>query len=571
MKARVVSTTFARLRWRIIGLVAFANLFVFCLLAVSLQGSYRQYAERAAVASRNTNHLVSQSIAGEIDHIDLAMRTVADEYARRLAAGIREPRQMDDFLSRLQSRLPMVDSLRVTDIDGNIVSGVGGVPPAMTAGDRDYFVRLRDNRAAGLAISQPTQGRISGKWVLIFARRLEFADGGFAGVVYAPVTISWFERKFDELEVGPHGAVVMRGDASRDFDLLARFPAAGFVGQTKVSDTFRATITANPHGGTYQAQAGADNVLRTFSYQAVSGYPLITLVGLATEDYLGDWWRELEKLAALAAIFTLVTSFGGLTLLRTWKQLEHRTEDLARSNADLEQFAYVASHDLQTPLRNVVSYTQLLAKRYGGQLDEDADEFIGYIVGGAKHMSQMITDLLSYARVSTSPQQAVAVELGSVVDGVLSRYRAAIDNAGATVTVGELPTVLAEDLPMESLFQNLIENAVHFRDPDRPLRIEIEAEPADDGFFQFTVRDNGIGIAPEYHDKVFVIFQRLDPTAFPSGTGIGLATCRRIVYRFGGKIWVESDSGKGTTFHFTLPAAPQRSGAQRAPMVPAGY
>ncbi|HLN22482.1 MAG TPA: histidine kinase dimerization/phospho-acceptor domain-containing protein, partial [Patescibacteria group bacterium] len=494
MKAKVVSTTFSRLRWRIIGLVAFANLFVFCLIAVSLQGSYQQYAERAAVTSRNTNHLVSQSIAGEIDHINLAMRTVVDEYSRQLGGGAKEPLHMDDFLSRLQSRLPMVDSLRITDADGNVVAGSGGVPPAISASDRDYFIHLRDNRAAGLAISQPMLGRISGKWVLIFARRLEFADGGFAGVVYAPVTIGWFERKFDELEVGPHGAVVMRGNASRDFDLLARYPAAGFVGQTKVSDTFRATIGANPHGGTYQARAGGDDVLRTFSFQAVGDYPLITLVGLAPEDYLGDWWRELEKLAALGAIFTLVTSLGGLAMLRTWKALEHRTEDLARSNADLEQFAYVASHDLQTPLRNIVSYTQLLAKRYGGQLDDDADEFIGYIVGGAKHMSQMITDLLSYARVSTTPRQAVAVELGPVVDGVLSRFRVAIENAGARVTVGELPAVLAEDLPMESLFQNLIENAVHYRDPDRPLHIEISAEPANDGFFLFTVRDNGIGI-----------------------------------------------------------------------------
>jgi signal transduction histidine kinase len=544
-------------RWRMAALLAFVNLFVFALVWVSLESSYRQYQERAAVASRNTDRLVAQSIAGEIDRIDMGLLVVADEYARRrVAGGVDEPAE-DQFLARQRQRLPMVENLLVTDARGNVLGTGLPADPAtrVSIADRDYFIALRDDRSRGLVISRPVVGRIRNKWVLIFARRLDLADGGFGGVVFATVTIEWFERKFTELEVGAHGAVVMRGDASRDFDLLARFPHAGFVGQTKVSDTFRATITANPQGGTYRAYAGADDIQRTFSFQQVAGYPLITLVGLATEDYLGDWWREAVKMTVLAAVFTLVTIFGGAGMLRAWRELEQRTEELARSNADLERFAYVASHDLQTPLRTIASYAQLLVRRYKGQLGNDADDFIGFIVSGAQQMSEMIADLLNYARVSTVEQQPVPVDLARVVERVLGNLGNAIASAGAQVGIGAMPVVLAEPRQMESLFQNLIENGITYRHPDRPPRIEISAEPTTGGLWRIAVRDNGIGIEPTYHEKVFVIFQRLAPNQFPGGTGIGLALCRRIVERYGGKIWVDSVPDTGTTFLFTLPNA----------------
>jgi signal transduction histidine kinase len=536
-----------------VALLLFVNLFVIALVWISLDASYRQYQDRAEVSSRNTNRLVSQSIAGDIDYIDLALRAVADEVARlHGSGGSVEARSLDPFLGRLQSRLPMADSLRLTDAHGTVIAGSDGAPPGISLGDRDYFIRLRDNPGAGLTISSPILGRVSQKWVLIFARRVPSADGGFGGMVVAPVTIDWFERKFNDLEVGRNGTVVMRGDASRDFDLLARFPHAGYVGQTKVSDTFRARIAANPEGGTYQAVAGADSIHRTFSYRPIANYPLITLVGLATEDYLDEWRHEAIKVMLLAAVFTIVTTLGGFGMLRAWRALEARTEELSRSNADLEQFAYVASHDLQTPLRNISGYAQLLARRYKGRLDADADDFIDYIVGGAKHMSVMIPDLLDYARVSTTQPELVPVDLGRVIEAVLVTLAPAITAAEAKVTVGALPIVLAEPRQAESLFQNLIENALTYRNPDHAPSIEINVDHGPKGYWRIAVRDDGIGIEPEYFEKVFVIFQRLEPMKFPGGTGIGLALCRRIVQRFGGAIWVESEPGRGTTFFLTL-------------------
>ncbi|WP_237051392.1 sensor histidine kinase [Magnetospirillum sp. ME-1] len=540
-------------RWRLVALLLFVNASVLGLAWMSLDASYRQYQDRAAVTTRNTNRLVAQSIAGDIDQIDLALRAVGDEAARIQAAGgsIRGP-EMRAFLGRVQERLKMTDSLRLADITGEIIVGTDGLQTAVNTSDRQYFTVHRDNPDAGLAISPPILGRVSNKWVLIFARRLTQADGSFGGIVLAPVTIAWFEQKFNDLEVGPQGTVVMRGDASRNFDLLARFPHAGYVGQTTVSQTFRDRITANPKGGTYEAVAGADNIRRTFSYQPIANYPLITLVGMATEDYLGEWRKEGVKVIVLAGAFIIVTSLGGIGMLRTWRALERRTEELARSNADLEQFAYVASHDLQTPLRNIASYAQLLARRYEGRLDKDADEFIGYIVGGAKHMSSMIPDLLDYARVSRSPPELMPVDLNQVVKSVLTNLGPDLQESGAVIKMDTLPVVLAEARQAESLFQNLLENALTYRQPDAPPQIEITASQEPKGLWRISVRDNGIGIEPAYFEKIFIIFQRLEPTRFPGGTGIGLALCRRIVHRFGGTIWVESEPKKGTTFNFTM-------------------
>jgi len=232
--------------------------------------------------------------------------------------------------------------------------------------------------------------------------------------------------------------------------------------------------------------------------------------------------------------------------------MREKTELLTQSNADLEQFAYVASHDLQTPLRNIVSYTQLLMRRYSGKFDADADDFIGFIVDNAKHMTRVISDLLEYSRISSQSQPLCPTPAGWAADQALTNLRADVAEAGAEVTIGDLPTVMAEPSRLVSLFQNLLGNGLKYRSPDRNVRLLMTAEHTEGGFWRFAVEDNGIGIDPAYHDKIFEIFQRLDPASQAEGTGIGLTLCRRIVHRFGGDIWVESVPGKGSTFFFTL-------------------
>jgi light-regulated signal transduction histidine kinase (bacteriophytochrome) len=228
--------------------------------------------------------------------------------------------------------------------------------------------------------------------------------------------------------------------------------------------------------------------------------------------------------------------------------------DLARSNAELEQFAYVASHDLQEPLRMVASYTQLLARRYQGKLDQDADEFIAFAVDGARRMQDLINDLLAYSRVGTRALQVETVDTQALVDQVVGDLAAAVEESGGRVTRGPLPNLQADPTQLRQLFQNLIANAIKFRG-ERPPEVQVSADRSD-GAWRFAVRDNGIGIDPEYRERIFALFQRLHTRAEYPGTGIGLAICRKIVERHGGRIWVESEPRQGTTFWFSLPARP---------------
>lgn len=240
---------------------------------------------------------------------------------------------------------------------------------------------------------------------------------------------------------------------------------------------------------------------------------------------------------------------------RAEAELAGRSEELARSNSDLEQFAYVASHDLKEPLRTVKSYTQLLAKRYRGKLDADADEFIGFACEGVARMGQLIEDLLAYSLVGRGKSTREPADCSTALKRALANLEGAIRESGAKVTYDELPALIAEPTLLVQLFQNLISNAIKFRS-EKPPDVHVHAEQHDDEWV-FAVRDNGLGIGPEYAQRIFVLFHRLHGRSAYPGTGIGLAICKRIVERHGGRIWVESEPGQGATFYFTLPAAVQ--------------
>ena len=231
--------------------------------------------------------------------------------------------------------------------------------------------------------------------------------------------------------------------------------------------------------------------------------------------------------------------------------LQEAHEELKRSNSELEQFAYVASHDLQEPLRMVSSYTQLIDRRYGDRLDGDAREFMHYVVDGAARMKQLIEDLLAYSRVGTKGKEFREIEVEAALKRAVTNLRAAIEESGAAVTWDPLPKVSGDDLQLAQLFQNLIGNALKFRGRSVP-RIHVSVAEKE-GEWEIAVADNGIGIEPQYFERIFMVFQRLHTQADYPGTGIGLAICKKVVERHGGRIWVDSRPGEGSRFHFTLP------------------
>jgi signal transduction histidine kinase len=239
--------------------------------------------------------------------------------------------------------------------------------------------------------------------------------------------------------------------------------------------------------------------------------------------------------------------------------LEARTEDLQRSNSELEQFAYVASHDLQEPLRKVASFCQLLQRRYAGQLDAKADEYIEHAVDGAKRMQALINDLLAFSRVGRTGQRLEPVSCAVLLAQAWANLAADVRRTYATIEVGELPVVLGEASLLTAVFQNLIGNALKFR-ADEPPRVTVSIR-RDGDFWLFSFSDNGIGIEPEYAERIFVIFQRLHDKASYPGTGIGLAMVRKIIEYHGGRIWLDTTITAGARFWFTLPALPEDENA----------
>jgi len=233
------------------------------------------------------------------------------------------------------------------------------------------------------------------------------------------------------------------------------------------------------------------------------------------------------------------------------EELKLRSEELAKSNADLKQFAYVASHDLREPLRMITSFLQLLERRYRDQLDEDANKFISFAVDGAKRLDEMIRDLLEYSRVANQKIQFTDVDIQKVLNRVTSNLSVLINENDAQITYDSLPIIQGDENQIIRLFQNLIENAIKYRREDTP-RIHIIAEKKADQHV-FSVKDNGIGIDPKHLERIFTIFKRLNPHEIYEGTGIGLSITQRIVHQHGGEIWAESQPGKGSTFHFTIP------------------
>ncbi|MEW6602096.1 MAG: ATP-binding protein [Nitrospirota bacterium] len=265
--------------------------------------------------------------------------------------------------------------------------------------------------------------------------------------------------------------------------------------------------------------------------------------------------RSVEKANKLVGI---PADFTAAYLDKEKKKFLEAKEELDRSRQELEMFFYMASHDLQEPLRMVASYTQLLAKRYRGMLDDDADDFISYAVDGATRMQRLISNMLTYTRVDKkNKNEMIPTDCEYVLISAKANLALVIEDSGAVITSDHMPVVMADDVQLIQVFQNLIGNAIKFRG-DRTVEIHVSAE-CKEGEWIFSVRDNGIGINDQQKEQIFIMFMRAHDTKEYSGEGIGLAICEKIVQHHGGRIWVESESGKGSTFYFSIPEGNERN------------
>jgi signal transduction histidine kinase len=314
---------------------------------------------------------------------------------------------------------------------------------------------------------------------------------------------------------------------------------------------------ADPAGCGHTPHCESCSIRNTFASVLRTGQPVYDIEAEATLAVGGKEVRLCLEVSAdplnLDGRRHVILAMNNVTARkRAEEALLQTAEELARSNRDLAQFASVVSHDLQEPLRTVTGFVQLLRQKYGGKLDADADQFIDFAVDGAKRMETLIKDLLAYSRVGARGQEPVPTDAGASLQLALDNLGTSIQETAAEITHGELPTVRADSTQLAQVFQNLIGNALKFRGP-LPPKIHVDAHRKED-YWQFSVRDNGIGIDAKHQDRIFLIFQRLHSRQQYPGTGIGLAICKRIVDRHGGQIWVESQPGQGATFHFTIPA-----------------
>ncbi|MDQ0886825.1 signal transduction histidine kinase [Paenibacillus sp. V4I9] len=451
-------------------------------------------------------------------------------------------------------------------------------------------------------ISDVLLGKVTNQPMILFSAPVMNRKKQFEGVIYGTVTLKTIDKLMEQFRYGDSGESYLidrngylitelrfegnwkRLEFQLNSDILER--AKQGIQATSTYESYRGKQVF----GTYQSvnngkwiavnEIERDEVYRTFNRQLIVmiiiicivltfGFIVMLRISYHIEHPVqrllkgvqrlkqGDYHYKIDYSSMKSApveLLQLCEAFNQMAqnIHDNELELKRQKEDLAGSNAELEQFAYVASHDLQEPLRMVASYVQLLAKRYQGKLDQDADDFIHYAVDGAQRMQNLINDLLAFSRVGTKGKELKSVDFEVVLQHVSTNLQHAIQECDALVTHDPLPTLLADPTQMVQLLQNLVGNAIKFRDSNRAPIIHIGIKQQGNEWL-FSVRDNGIGFEPKYRDRIFLIFQRLHNKTKYQGTGIGLSICKKIVERHGGKIWVDSEAGHSTTFYFTLP------------------
>lgn len=493
------------------------------------------------------------------------------------AAYERDPASFDLKWHASHSAVMKTVSLQLAFIgaDGFLVDTTVVNSPRMDLSDREHFRVHAASDDVGLFISKPVLGRASGRWSVQLARRVNAPDGTFAGVLVVSMDPQYLAGLYNSMELGDAGAilvvgrdgVVRAGSSSGQWQLGAVLPDGGTVERL-----FASKVDFSRMNGP------VDGTVRLMGVRAVEDLPLMVMVGRSEAEVLAPLRHAESTYLLVGLAISLVLAAAVITLYRVVlrqeeiaealqvkkDELEANREQLRRYVTDLEQIADVAAHDLQEPLRRVVAYAQLLASHTEGRLDDESRHFVSHVVEGARRIRKLVRDLESFVAVDRLPPAQGGTSADEALAVAVRRLRDPLQEAGASVVVDRLPVVAGDHRSLVEVFVQLLDNAIRYRDPERKAIIHVTGRREVDRAL-FTVRDNGLGIDRHHWNRVFEVFHRLEPVDGGGGTGIGLAIVRRIVDRLGGRVWVESEVGQGSSFHFTLPLDTALTSAREAP------
>jgi signal transduction histidine kinase len=526
------------------------------------------YLRDLAVRQAETNlRNLSRALAAQTEVMLTGAEAALDTVRNLLGA---TPDDIATIIKREAASAPFLQDISVYDGQGVLTHLARQPMPAVPVNfsDRAWFTQARDNPDHAMLIGDPVRSKINNNWLVPLVIRRGAPDA-FAGAVAGSLDPGFFQSLFGKFELGEGAAITLQ---RADSTVLARQPhREESVGKTFPGPIFKAL--QGQQEALVHSVSIVDGAERLISGRFVGQFPVYVAISVTQASVLRSGQAQTAIILGAAAtlsalIIILAVAHAHLArhqidlrekvaaLNATTRQMKEQAEELGRSNAELEQFAYVASHDLRAPLRMVTNFLALAERRLGDTLDSETREFIDFAVDGARRMDHLILDLLQYARIGRDGEAKQPSQASEAIAEALANLQPQAEECAAEITVApNLPPVLARESDLIRLFQNLVGNALKYRDADRPPRITIAATRRG-AMVDFTISDNGIGILPADCERIFGIFKRLHANDEFQGTGIGLAVCRKIVDSHGGRIRAESAGpGTGTRFEFTLPAA----------------
>lgn len=559
-------STTARALWVPVGMLVLVLVALVVMVSYALWASRQQAVALTQLSTRNLVEVLESRISGDFARLDGILGIVVNEMTEIELGnepGFVEQVEHNQRIAALADSFPLLAAIIVFDGEGLLRFASNERFTMVDVHDRPHFRYLKQNPDAQAVFSEAQVSRATGQWSIVRMLAIRDDDRDLLGAVAAVIHLEEFADLFAGVDTGEGGVVLLR--RSDDFRLIQRYPRlreADFNDVLPPDNAIRVRITAGEREGSLTYVASTDDEARIASFKAMADYPFYVQVAVTVRESLHAWQRQASLTGGLALLLLFASAWGLVWIYRAesrTRKTTARLSDLANrlkaSNAELEQFAYVASHDLRQPLRMVRSYVQMLERRLDDKLDADTRQMMHFAADGAARLDQMLVSLLEYSRVGRKGEPMALLDSRAALDEALRFLAPAIREAAAQVKVsGDWPTLLVSRDEFTRLLQNLIDNALKYRAAERPVEVLVTVEPADRGWV-FSVSDNGIGIDPAQFDRLFKVFQRLQTREKFEGSGIGLAVARKIVERHGGRIWVESPGlDHGSRFCFFLPA-----------------